>query len=148
MVRPSYRANLHGDNGQPFFGMIFDPAEQGTADPVDLRGFARAPRRFIAWQTFFDFGGAYSADVRHNKRIDTKVSKPLFQLPLEAIPSGTPPVSLMQRNLLRCVTWMLPSGQHIAQAMGIPSLSSADLAALQPISPSFVQSTRLLISFL
>ena len=40
MVRPSYRANLHGDNGQPFFGMIFDPAEEGTADPVDLRGFA------------------------------------------------------------------------------------------------------------
>src|SRR6266487_2632348 len=25
MVRPSYRANLHGDNGQPFFGMVFDP---------------------------------------------------------------------------------------------------------------------------
>jgi len=123
--------------------MIFDPAEQGTADPVDLRGFARAPRRFIGWQTFFDFGGAYSADVRPNKRIDTKVSTPLFQLPLETIPSGTPPISLMQRNLLRCVTWMLPSGQHIAQAMGIPSLSSADLAELQTIRPSFVQSTPL-----
>jgi len=78
MVRPSYRANLHGDNGQPFFGMIFDPQEQGTADPVDLRGFARAPRRFIGWQTFFDFGDGYSADVRPNKRIDTKVSTPLF----------------------------------------------------------------------
>ena len=25
MVRPSYRANLAGDNGQPFFGFIFDP---------------------------------------------------------------------------------------------------------------------------
>jgi hypothetical protein len=143
MVRPSYRANLHGDNGQPFFGMIFDPAEQGSPDPVDLRGNARAPRRFIGWQTFFDFGGAYSADVRPNKRIDTKVSTPLFQLPLEVIPSGTPPVSLMQRNLLRCITWMLPSGQHIAQAMGIPPLTSAELAELQSIRPSFVQSTPL-----
>jgi hypothetical protein len=37
MVRPSYRANLHGDNGQPFFGMIFDPEGQGSPDPVDLR---------------------------------------------------------------------------------------------------------------
>ncbi len=143
MVRPSYRANLHGDNGQPFFGMIFDPEEQGTADPVDLRGFARAPRRFIGWQTFFDFGGAYSADVRPNKRIDTKVSTPLFQLPLEVIPSGTPPISLMQRNLLRCLTWMLPSGQRVAQAMGIPPLSNSDLAELQTIRPSFVQSTPL-----
>ena len=33
MVRPSYRANLHGDNGQPFFGMIFDPAGEGSPDP-------------------------------------------------------------------------------------------------------------------
>ena len=43
MVRPSYRANITGDNGQAFFGMIFDPAGQGQADPVDLRGGARAP---------------------------------------------------------------------------------------------------------
>ena len=144
MVRPSYRANLHGDNGQPFFAMVFDPAEQGTPDPVDLRGFARAPRRFVGWQTFFDFGGAYSADVRPNKRIDTKISTPLFQLPLETIPSGTPPISLMQRNLLRCLTWSLPSGQRIASEMGIPTLSSTELAELQPIRASFVQSTPLL----
>ena len=143
MVRPSYRANLHGDNGQPFFGMIFDPEEQGTPDPVDLRGFARAPRRFIGWQTFFDFGGAFSADVRPNKRIDTKISTPLFQLPLETIPSGTPPVSLMQRNLLRCLTWSLPSGQRIAREMGIPPLSNAELAELQPIRASFVEKTPL-----
>ena len=68
MVRPSYRANLHGDNGQPFFGMIFDPAGEGSPDPVDLRGGARAPRRFIGWQTFFDFGGAYSADVQAQQK--------------------------------------------------------------------------------
>jgi hypothetical protein len=123
--------------------MIFDPEEQGTADPVDLRGFARAPRRFIGWQTFFDFGGAFSGDVRPNKRIDTKISTPLFQLPLETIPSGTPPISLMQRNLLRCLTWSLPSGQRIAQEMGIPALSNAELAELQPIRASFVQSTPL-----
>lgn len=144
MVRPSYRANLHGDNGQPFFGMIFDPAGENSADPVDLRGGARAPRRFIGWQTFFDFGGALSADVRPNKRIDTKISTPLFHLPLGAIiPSGTPPTSLMQRNLLRCLTWEIPSGQSIASQMGIPPLSNTELAELQPIRASFVESTPL-----
>ena len=130
MVRPSYRANLHGDNGQPFFGMIFDPAGEGSPDPVDLRGGARAPRRFIGWQTFFDFGGAYSADVRPNKRIDTIVSTPLFHLPLGTIFTGMPPDSLMQRNLLRCLTWSLPSGQRIANEMGIPPLSNSELAEL------------------
>ena len=43
MVRPSYRANLAGDNGNPFFGMVFDPAGDGQPDPVDLRGGARGP---------------------------------------------------------------------------------------------------------
>lgn len=39
MVRPSYRANLAGNaDGTPFFGFIFDPAGEGQADPVDLRG--------------------------------------------------------------------------------------------------------------
>lgn len=143
MVRPSYRANMQGDNGQPFFGMIFDPAGEGSSDPIDLRGGARAARRFIGWQTFFNFGGAFSGDVRSNKQIDTKISTPLFHLPLGAIASGTPPVSLMQRNLLRHLTWQLQSGQVIAGEMGATQLSSADLSELQPISPSFVRSTPL-----
>ena len=49
----------------------------------------------------------------------------------------------MQRNLLRCVTWMLPSGQRIASEMGITPLSNNELAELQPIRASFVQSTPL-----
>src|SRR5688572_14145120 len=55
LVRPSYRANLAGSNGQPFFAFIFHPDGQGQQDPVDLRGGARALRRFIGWQTFFRF---------------------------------------------------------------------------------------------
>jgi Animal haem peroxidase len=98
MVRPSYRANLAGDKGQPFFGMIFDPSQEGAADPSDLRGGARAPRRFIGWQTFFNFG---DGNVRPNKLIDTKISSPMFNLPLGAIPVPGGPTSLPQRNLLR-----------------------------------------------
>ncbi|MGZ8485756.1 MAG: peroxidase family protein [Candidatus Binatia bacterium] len=142
MIRPSYRANLAGDNGKPFFGMVFEPAGQGQADPIDLRGGARAPRRFIGWQTFFNFPG-FEADVRPNKRIDTKISTPLFNLPLQTIFSGTPPTSLMTRNLLRTLTWEVPSGQAIAKAMGVPQLSNSDLGELKAILPSFVESTPL-----
>ena len=114
MVRPSYRANLSGDNGGPFFGMVFDPAGEGQSDPIDLRGGARAPRRFIGWQTFFDFG---DGQVKPNKRIDTNISTPLFNLPLGAIASHDTPQALPQRNLLRHLTWSMPSGQSIAAAM-------------------------------
>jgi hypothetical protein len=40
-------------------------------------------------------------------------------LPLFTIASGDPPTSLAQRNLLRHLTWSIPSGQAIANAMGI-----------------------------
>jgi hypothetical protein len=140
LVRPSYRANLAGDNGQPFFGMIFDPSQEGTADPNDLRGGARAPRRFIGWQTFFDFG---EGQVKPNKTIDTKLSTPLFNLPLQTIADGSPPTALAQRNLLRHLTWQLPSGQAIALRMGAPVLSREDLAELRGIHPSFDRSTPL-----
>ena len=111
MVRPSYRANLAGDNGQPFFGFIFDPSQEGRADPDDMRGGSRAARRFIGWQTFFDFG---DGEVKPNKKIDTKISTALFTLPLGAIATHDAPTALPQRNLLRHLTWQLPSGQRVA----------------------------------
>jgi hypothetical protein len=65
IVRPSYRAHLAGDNGQPFFGFIFDASQQGRADADDLRGGSRSARRFIGWQTFFDFG---DGEVKPNRK--------------------------------------------------------------------------------
>jgi hypothetical protein len=140
MVRPSYRANLAGDNGNPFFGFIFDPAGEGQPDPVDLRGRARARRRFIGWQTFFNFG---DGEVRANKRIDTRISTPLFNLPLSTIATGDPPTALPQRNLLRHVTWSLPSGQEIARAMGIPVLDQGSFPELRQFGVGFDASTPL-----
>ena len=143
VVRPSYRANLAGNGGQPFFAFIFDPAGQGQLDPVDLRGGCRAPRRFVGWQTFFNFGGSQAANVRPNKMIDTKISTPLFDLPLGAIASGDPPTSLPQRNLLRHLTWSLPSGQDIARAMDIPPLGPSQLRELAAFGVGFERSTPL-----
>ena len=150
MVRPSYRANLAGDNGKAFFGMIFDPAGEGQKDPVDLRGGARAPRRFIGWQTFFDFGPTFTDGpgnpnpaIRPNKQIDARISTPLFHLPLAAIASGAPPVSLPQRNLLRHITWSLPSGQDIAKAIGLRSSQILDLPELRDFGHSLNERTPL-----
>jgi hypothetical protein len=153
IVRPSYRANLAGDHGQPFFALTFDGTQEGKSDPDDLRGGARAPRRFVGWQTFFDFGAIprprdpagspLSGDTRPNKLIDTRISTPLFDLPLGAIAAGTPPTSLPQRNLLRQVTWQLPSGQSIADYMGVPILSKRDLKDLHDYHLGLDESTPL-----
>lgn len=100
-----------------------DPAATGQSDPADLRGGRRAPRRFIDWQTFFDFG---DGRVRPNK-IDTKLSTVLFNLLGQ--PQGEP-TSLATRNLLRNLTMEVPSGQRVARAMTLPELAAGDLADL------------------
>jgi hypothetical protein len=151
-VRPSYRANLAGDNGAPFFGLIFDSrvavpdGQNPTSDPGDLRGGYRAPRRFVGWQTFFDFGGAHTADTRPNKVIDTVLSTPLFALPTSAIAhlTGAPgPIALPQRTLLRHLTWSLPSGQSVARAMDAPLLHRTDLADFSAFGAGLDRSTPL-----
>ncbi|MEM9565754.1 MAG: heme peroxidase family protein [Actinomycetota bacterium] len=144
LIRPSYRANLAGDDGEPFFALVFDPDTFGQPDPDDLSGGHRAPRRFIGWQTFFDFD---DGEVKPNKRIDTRISTPLFQLPMAAIPSqrGEPigPLSLPTRNLLRHITWGIPSGQDAAVAMGAPILAAADLTDIDAVAPRLAGNTPL-----
>ena len=130
-VRPSYRANF-GGGGAAFDAMIFAPPSANPADPDDLQGSARAPRRFVDWPTFFDFS---DGQARPNKKIDTILSTPLFNLPGSVVPHPDPissPSSLAQRNLLRHLTFSLPSGQRVAKAMKLPPLSQGDLSDLSP----------------
>jgi hypothetical protein len=129
MVAPAFRVNLAGDGGRPFVAMLFDPSQEGQADPADLRGGVRAARRFVGWQGFFDFGDGEAA---RSKRIDTKLSTPLFDLPLPIV-KGSPPTALSQRNLLRHLTWGLPSGQAIARAIDAAPLDRRDLSELREL---------------
>jgi Animal haem peroxidase len=154
MVRPSYRANFTSGTGDstsptadPFFGLVFDANEPTFNGPVtydrdDLLGGYPAPRRYVGWQTFFDLG---DGQVKNNKKIDTTISSVLFTLPVPAIAPHTQqsPTVLPQRNLLRQLTWGLPSGQSIAKAMHIAPLSSSDLADIGAVYAPFATSTPL-----
>ena len=154
LVRPSYRANFTSGTGDspspaadPFFALVFDTNEPDFSEPVshdrdDLLGGYRAPRRYVGWQTFFDLG---DGQVKNNKKIDTKISSVLFTLPLPAIAphTQTSPTVLPQRNLLRQLTWGLPSGQAVARAIGAPVLSSADLSDIAGVHAPFAASTPL-----
>ncbi|MGH1360255.1 MAG: peroxidase family protein [Burkholderiaceae bacterium] len=133
-VRPSYRLNFGADADSQFFALILNNAADPHAlDPDDLRGGKRAPRRFVDWQTFFDFG---DGNVRNNKLIDTKITSNLFELPGSIVPApGLPtsgPISLASRNLIRHVNFGLPSGQSIARAIGETPLTTTQLVELAP----------------
>jgi hypothetical protein len=154
MVRPSYRANFTNGTGDstnpttdPFFGLVFDPTEANFSGPVnfdrdDLLGGFPAPRRYIGWQTFFDFG---DGQVKNNKKVDTSISSVLFTLPVPAIAphTQTAPLVLPQRNLLRQLTWGLPSGQAVAGTMGVDQLLPGDLPDIGAVYRPFAARTPL-----
>ena len=154
MVRPSYRANFTSGTGDssdptadPFFALVFDADEPDFSSPPsydrdDLLGGYPAKDRYVGWQTFFDLG---DGQVKNNKKIDTTISSVLFTLPVPAIApkTQTSPTVLPQRNLLRQLTWGLPSGQAVARAMGVTSLAGADLADIGGVYQPFATSTPL-----
>jgi hypothetical protein len=137
-VRPSYRLNFGPNGGSPFFAFLIDdridandPNDPNFKDPADLRGGKRAPRRFVDWQTFFNFG---DGNVRPNKKIDAKLSTPLLHLLVPPAP-GMPTdgvQSLASRNLMRHVNFGLPSGQAVARLLGARVLTEAQLSELEP----------------
>lgn len=127
-VRPSYRVNFGPNDPGQVFALFFN--DNLAVNPVvtDMRGGTRGPNRFIDWQTFFDFG---DGKARNNKRIDTKISTVMFDLP--GLPAGGPQ-ALAQLNLLRHLTFKIPSGQRVAAAMSLPPLPESDLADLKPFN--------------
>lgn len=141
-IRPSYRLNFGRPKApfrhSPFFAFIFDDTQDpNNPDPDDLRGRTRAPRRFVDWQTFFKFD---ATNFRPNKRIDGKLSSVVMTLPGRQLPVPPPGLpndgvqSLASRNLMRHVNFGIPSGQAIAQRMGLPVLTPAQLDSLKPFN--------------
>lgn len=116
-IRPSYRLNFGPTGGSPFFAFLFDDTQNpNDPDPIDLRGEKRAPRRFVDWQTFFNFGDGA------NKNIDGKLSSVVMLLPGSRGPApglrADGVQSLASRNLMRHGNFGIPSGQAIARRMG------------------------------
>ena len=87
----------------------------------------------IDWRRFLPVNGHENAPgaMTHTRRIDSTLVPTLHGLPN---PGANPP-SLASRNLLRGVQKELPTGQDVADRMGLPKLSPADLSAGAPARP-------------
>jgi hypothetical protein len=110
MVRPSYRLN----QSIPRFPIFSSSGES-------LVGFREFPLNWaIDWGLFFDMGNSAPrlgpTRVQPSYKIDTSLVNPLGSLPPSVAAN---PASLPQRNLVRGWRMQLPSGQMVAQAMGI-----------------------------
>ncbi|HUQ26538.1 MAG TPA: peroxidase family protein, partial [Burkholderiales bacterium] len=146
MVRPSYSLNdvvRKGTGTFPFNGAQVPFARipvfvgHATASTDAMNGFGELapqlpPSWGIDWTFFFGTPGTAAAGApqipQPSYRIDATLVDPLGDLP-EFAAAGVPSpfASLAFRNLLRGFRMHLPSGQRVAQMMGVEPLSDEQL---------------------
>ena len=115
MIRPRYRLNRKIERP------IFSGARGDTAD---LGGFRPIPANWaIDWRFFIHLDDGAGPQLSY--KIDTSLVHPLGKLPAH-IAKGHPS-SLALRNLRRGVTFQLPSGQLVAEALGMQPIANEDL---------------------
>jgi hypothetical protein len=123
MVRPTYDLNQIVTD-RP----IFIPGEKvGELD--DLRGFRPLPGAWtVDWSFFLAGAPGKAAKPQLSRRIDAHLSRGLFDLP--GFPDGQS--SLAFRNLKRGEALGLPSGQDVADLIGVKPLTAKQLKAPVP----------------
>jgi hypothetical protein len=85
---------------------------------LDLRGGLSITGRFVEWDRFFDLGrNSGPGHPQLSRRIDTQLATGLLRVPRQALDEEATPTSVAQRDLLRHLTFCLPSGQDVAKAM-------------------------------
>jgi hypothetical protein len=122
-VRSAYRLNTNGPGRVVF----------STTDPNTLLGgrFIPANAR-IEWTRFFDVSGVDPAVPNVGRLIDTDISPPLFNLPIpDVVPGGSPNV-LAFRNMVRGLSYELPSYEDVADALGIMPVNVAEIVGDMP----------------
>jgi hypothetical protein len=97
--------------------------DEDKPDPLaHLGGFRRLPSAWtVEWSFFFKTA---SRRPQLSRKIDARLSGPLFKLPISTDVGRHP---LAQLNLRRGRALGLPSGQAIAGAMAVPALTTAEL---------------------
>jgi hypothetical protein len=119
IIRPFYVINQQtlDAGGVPVFG--------ATAG-FNLNGGRPIPAELdIEWRHILPVDSSFPA--RKPRRLDTRLSLPLTNLPASVVPPPDPTVHLAARNMLRGKRAGVPSGQQVAKALRLPVLTNAQL---------------------
>ncbi len=116
LVRNGYQTNHpHRGVGNP--APIFD--NSGAGVPDDLRGFTEMRKaNVIQWDWFLNMNSSIGDFPQLARKIDTKLSNALSELPF-----GPPGPVLAARNLMRGVRFDLPAGTAVAKRLGFDPIS-------------------------
>jgi hypothetical protein len=139
MVRAVYDFNRNfGSNfGNPGlvlsnspFNLLFTFTGKGSPDPFAKQGETLPFSWIIEWDRFIDHGSPFP--FRFTRKIDTRLAPLLHELLNEGNSETDEAIKkilkqLAQRNLLRGYLLSLPTGQAVAEELGVKPLTEAEL---------------------
>jgi hypothetical protein len=128
ITRPRYTVRDVFDSAGTLLGSVSGvPLFQDTSTDNNLNGHRELlPRLKIQWSKFFNMAGQ-KPTARPVRQFDASLANPLFKMPTTALPDTNTLGLLSQRNLRRGRKMGLPSGQQVAQLMGVTPLTPTQL---------------------
>jgi hypothetical protein len=136
-IRPQYHIHESPDHRGlfvPVFATEGGPPANGRGD---LAGGPIAGR-YVEWDRLFDMGRHTDLEghVQLSRRLDTHLAGALFELPasIRQFLQNSEVRTVAQRDLLRHLTFSLPSGQTVAGAMGVPPLGEEAFSKLRGLA--------------
>ena len=106
--------NFSLQQGGPSFN-LFDPFVGIGFTPIS------DPQQIVEWQVLFDFDGSF----QRAEKLDIKLASHLLSLPF--VQGNANEKSLAIRNLMRSQSFLLPSGEIVAETIGRPAQEIQDV---------------------
>ncbi|MEQ9334119.1 heme peroxidase family protein [Thalassobaculum sp.] len=124
MIRPFYKLN---DDVTRDINDILEPRRDRGDD--SLLGVDRRlkPKNVVAWRNFVDLRADVFGGPQSTRLIDPRLALGLFRLGFDGLPDTAMMSHLTQRNLLRGHLFSIPTGQAVAEQMGIQPLSEPEV---------------------
>ncbi|MBD3729786.1 MAG: hypothetical protein IE933_08790 [Sphingomonadales bacterium] len=125
MIRPFYKLNATAAEIEVM--KLLGPAGQldpTTNDPVYFAADGHLKAEFVIdWKRFVDPG----PNVQHARKIDTRIARGLFSLPLGDRSNDLVLRHLARSNLIRAFNLSVPTGQAVADAFAVTPLTPGEI---------------------
>jgi hypothetical protein len=139
MIRPFYKINKDVTRN---IEDILEPARTNRGDSNLLGDDHRLkPVNVLQWRNFVDLTADVWGKPQKARLIDPRLSLGLNQLNFAPEEIGKMMARLAQRNLLRGYLFSIPTGQAVAEQMGIVPMTAAQVAGTDPSISAVVNET-------
>ena len=129
MIRPFYKVN---DTVTLNIDEILEPARNRAGNTLVGADHRLKPENVISWRNFVDLTADVFGGPQKARLIDPRLARGLSSLNFSPAEIGKMMAVLAQRNLLRGYLFSIPTGQAVAEQMGVVPMTDDQVAGDDP----------------